>query len=372
MHQSKHSTTTQIQVPELTLKKGSKVLYMTHLALGDYVYQGAFLKALSKQYPDVQIDVWIDDCRNKKKSWHSGRNSTLQQWLAKENHLNTIYPIASSNEHREQLIADAKNQQYDFIVFVATTRAPAYLKVAQAINANATIVGTEPKNLLSRLFYRNQYKSLSTTIALSELATSQHISDFYNHIFSRLFAVSLDEQQRSREILFTNSLGEQGKQQINAWRNAKKLSNGPTIFINHISTNEKRDWQLSQLAELTAKLTEKSPNTLFVLNAPPHKFDEVSSWCAQQTNIAVEAFSATKDFFELPSVMQACDLVISVETAIMHIASSLSLPQIALIRESASSWRPLKANSVLEGKKRVDNIAASEVVIAAENILKLA
>ena len=69
--------------------------------------------------------------------------------------------------------------------------------------------------------------------------------------------------------------------------------------------------------------------------------------------------------------MLACDLVISVETAIMHLASSLSLPQIALIRKSASSWRPLKASKVLTGKKRVDNIAASKVVEAANQVLSL-
>lgn len=44
-----------------------KVLYMSHLALGDYIYQGAFLKALTESYPNIKLDIWIDDCRKKRK-----------------------------------------------------------------------------------------------------------------------------------------------------------------------------------------------------------------------------------------------------------------------------------------------------------------
>jgi hypothetical protein len=43
-----------------------KVLYMSHLALGDYIYQGPFLKALADTYPNIKLDVWIDDCRKKR------------------------------------------------------------------------------------------------------------------------------------------------------------------------------------------------------------------------------------------------------------------------------------------------------------------
>ena len=32
-----------------------KLLYMTHLALGDYVYQGPFLKALALSQPNIQL-----------------------------------------------------------------------------------------------------------------------------------------------------------------------------------------------------------------------------------------------------------------------------------------------------------------------------
>ena len=87
MHYTEQSDKLNTHTPELTLTNKSKILYMTHLALGDYVYQGAFLKALADAYSGLQIDVWIDDCRSNQKSWHSGRNSPISNtstfhWLA--------------------------------------------------------------------------------------------------------------------------------------------------------------------------------------------------------------------------------------------------------------------------------------------------
>ena len=40
---------------------------MSHLALGDFVYHGALLKAIKQAYPNLEIDIWMDDCRDKKK-----------------------------------------------------------------------------------------------------------------------------------------------------------------------------------------------------------------------------------------------------------------------------------------------------------------
>ncbi|MGB0458681.1 MAG: hypothetical protein ACPGGM_01565 [Porticoccaceae bacterium] len=44
-----------------------RILYMSHLALGDYIYQGPFLRALTESNPNIRLDIWIDDCRKKRK-----------------------------------------------------------------------------------------------------------------------------------------------------------------------------------------------------------------------------------------------------------------------------------------------------------------
>jgi ADP-heptose:LPS heptosyltransferase len=344
---------------------------MTHLALGDYIYQGAYLYELKAKYPNIQLDIWTDDCRTKNKSWHSGRNCSLQQWLSKEKHLNNVYPIASCDEDRRKIVAQAVKEDYDFIIFVASSRSIDYLKIAKQISTRAITVGTEPKNLLTKLVYNHKFKQLTTKISLGLVRQSDHISDFYNHIFKKLFAIDLIKEQRTRSIHMSEQHLIKSQQLIQKWRIKHGLAHGPTIFINHLSTNKKRDWKLEQISELMAQLKAKHHDILFVINTPPHLFSDVSDWCNKQKMQATEAFSAPEDFFQLPAMMLSCDLIISCETAIMHIASSLNLPFIALIRESATIWQPPAANAVLKGRKRVDEIAASEVANEALKCLAL-
>lgn len=351
--------------PVIPLANAKKVLYMTHLALGDYVYQGAFIKQLCELHPHIQFDIWIDDCREQKKIWHQGRNTTLQQWLSEESHIHCVYPIAASKQEHDALIEQARAEQYDYVVYMATTRIEAYIKVATKIAAQAKIIGTQSTSLLSQLIHRKQYQNLDYKISLAELKTSDHISDFYNLVFHTLFGFTLSREERLRAIPLSSKDTLNAQSLLKSWQEKHGTCDGKTLFINHLSTNSKRDWQLSQVEELIITLHQHYPNTLFVINTPPHYLNDIKKWCRQSKalqHIAIEPFSATNSFFELPSLMTLCQLIISVETAIMHLASSLALPQIAMIRKSASAWKPLGAEQVLLGNKRVDNISVSQVV----------
>jgi ADP-heptose:LPS heptosyltransferase len=111
-------------------------------------------------------------------------------------------------------------------------------------------------------------------------------------------------------------------------------------------------------------LGERFPLCLFILNAPPSDFESLNYWAKNNPitkYLAIEAYTAKENFFELPGLMSLCSLVISVETAIMHLASSLNIQQIALIRQSAKHWRPLNNSQVLKGRQRVDSITPHEV-----------
>ncbi len=365
MHHTVASLADAPKAPILPLAKTKKVLYMTHLALGDYVYQGAFIKRLCDAYPNVQFDIWIDDCRTHKKDWHQGRNTALQQWLSLESHINHVYPIAHSANEQQQLIQDAQAQDYDYVIFVATNRVHSYLKVAKQIVSEDKVIGTQSGRLLDKIRYHNQYKSLAGSVSLKALKNIAHISDFYNLTFNQIFGISLNANERLRQIAIAQDVREKAASKIRLWQERHNLQSSKVIFINHLSTNAKRDWQISKVENLILQLAEKHPSALFIINTPPHQLKQVSNWCKenqQLKQVAVEPFSATENFFDLPAMMAECQLIISVETAIMHLASSLQLPQIALIRRSAKQWQPLHANKILFGEKRVDGITVDDVI----------
>jgi ADP-heptose:LPS heptosyltransferase len=76
-----------------------------------------------------------------------------------------------------------------------------------------------------------------------------------------------------------------------------------------------------------------------------------------------ELFSAEENFFQLPAVLEQCDLIVSVETAVMHLANAVHVPVIALMRQKNPEWAPIdKANStVITALQRRDWVKAISV-----------
>jgi heptosyltransferase-3 len=84
-------------------------------------------------------------------------------------------------------------------------------------------------------------------------------------------------------------------------------------------------------------------------------------------------FSAEENFFQLPAILSLCDLIISVETAVMHLANAVHVPVIALMRQKNPEWAPIdQANSTIitvAGRNDwVDAITVDQVMAALEKV----
>ncbi|MDF2179278.1 glycosyltransferase family 9 protein [Aliiglaciecola sp. CAU 1673] len=355
-------------VPERLLLQAKRVLYMTHLALGDFVYQRAYLAELVARYPQLSVDIWIDDCRSRHKAWHEGRNQTLVQWLKAEDHLQQIYPIARDKKHRQSMLKQAREVQYDLVVFIASTRSEQYARYARQIAPKAYVVGTltnPAHHALSKWWY---FRQLDGYLKVDSLHSRQdlHISDIYQQKFKQLLGLSLPAEKRVAPLNVEENALIEARDQLAKWTQKTGLNASSTLFINHLSTTSKRDYQWSQLTELLLAIQASQGPTLFVLNVPPAQLQETKDRLARETvlqQLAIQPFSASH-FVQLPAMIAASDRVITVETAIMHLAACVGTPQVALLRDSATSWRPLGPAVLVYGKERVDRIPVSQVVEA--------
>ena len=82
------------------------------------------------------------------------------------------------------------------------------------------------------------------------------------------------------------------------------------------------------------------------------------------------------NFFQLPSVLKQCLLVISVETSIIHLAAALNVPVIALMRSKYPEWVPLgKAFKTLviarDRKSWVKDISTLDVIMRIKEYSKI-
>ncbi|WP_105255821.1 glycosyltransferase family 9 protein [Pseudoalteromonas sp. T1lg75] len=344
------------------LQQAKRILYMSHLALGDYVYQGVFLQQLAATYPHLEIDVWFDDCREQRKSWHGGRNQILGQWLESEPNISHIYANPDSEQQRQQQIQDAQQRHYDLVFFIATTRSERFCHYARLIAGDGCAVGAYALNAVQRWQHKEAIAALDASIKVSKSTRFDHISEFYRHHFHAL--VAMDSPARAFQQLRVPQL------YLDALQNSDELDN--FVFINHLSTTEKRDWQLAQVFECIATLHQAQPTLRFVINATNEQVTQLQHQVQsnnQLRDINISTFSAKRHFYELPAMISRARLVISVETAIMHLAAALNVPALALIRAKAHQWRPLGPGEILVGGKRVDSISAQTVADKALALL---
>jgi ADP-heptose:LPS heptosyltransferase len=341
---------------------------MTHLAIGDFVYQGVWLNALKAKYPQLAIDIWFDDCRRKPHSWAAGRNKTLGEWLETDGSFDTIYPLVGDLAERKAQIAAASGKDYDLIIFVGKNRSEQFAKIARQISSSAFIVATRSKplnNFPAKWWY---FRKLDGWLSFDDYARRyQRITDIYANIFRKVFGLAA-EDAGGRALLalkydpkyditakaFFDSFGDDGEQRS-------------FVFLNHLTTAARKDYPWDQLREVVLALNQRFTNLAFVVNCPPDKFDETSALIKQDDQLralALKAFTATDSFFELPAVMAECEITITVDTATSHLAAALDKPQVAIMADDVKLWQPPGNSLILEGNGRASSITPEQVVEA--------
>jgi ADP-heptose:LPS heptosyltransferase len=122
------------------------------------------------------------------------------------------------------------------------------------------------------------------------------------------------------------------------------------VFLNAYSKTVERSWPLERMIELIKAMRAQAAwrDAGFVVNVVPEELERARALFARYPLEHTRLFSAEDNFFQLPAVLSLCDLVISVETAVMHLANAVHVPVIALMRQKTPEWAPIdKRNSTV-------------------------
>lgn len=350
------------------LVNAKRILYMTHLAIGDFVYQGVWLNALKSKYPHLAIDIWFDDCRRKPHSWAAGRNKTLGEWLRADGSFDTIFPIVANLAEREAQIRTAGSKDYDLIVFVGKNRSEQFAKVARQISPAAFVVATKSKpfnNPLAKWWY---FRKLDGQLSFDEYAhRHQRITEIYANIFRKVFGLTADDAggRESLAIKYDPGYTVKARRYIASFGDDDKQRS--FVFINHLSTAARKDYPWNQLKEVILALDQRFDRLAFIINSPPDKIDETTALIEQDEQLsgrAIKAFTAIDSFFELPAVMAECSITISVDTATSHLSASLGIPQVAIMADDVKLWQPPGDSLILEGSGKASSITPARIVEA--------
>jgi ADP-heptose:LPS heptosyltransferase len=354
-------------IPPELLKEGGKILFIAHLALGDYTYLQNFFRAFAQAHPGLEIHLWVDEVRRTSRSeaWKFLKSYALYDWVGNCPFFSRVYRRTYSPELFRESIAEAQREQYPVVVSLATLRPHFYASLAREISPDGFIAGMKPRTRLTQLHHLPAYRKLDAAISPDAPPgmPDAHITDVYAGWFRQLFGLEVPPAARFPFVDIPKEWIDMARQQLRQWDfpEGAKL-----VFINPYAKTGKRCWPLEKVVALIREMSAQEAwrDACFIVNAVPQELEHARGAIEHQRLQRTRIFSAEENFFQLPAMLQQCDLIISVETAVMHLANAVGVPVIALMRQKNPEWVPIdRENSVvITAAKRSDWVKEIPVV----------
>jgi ADP-heptose:LPS heptosyltransferase len=357
-------------VPAGVLARADRILFVTHLAIGDFTYLQACLSAFARAWPHVRIHVWVDERRRTADTaaWPMLRRYALYDWLAACPWIDKVYDSTYSPASFERSIDAARAAGYPVVASLAVVDCHRYARLARRISPRGFVVGlTRPAERLLHVPSRwAGYRKLDAALPVYGAAEARrlHISDIYAGWFARCFGVDVPERW-----------AQAARAQFADWGFAPGQS---VVFVNAYSKSPDRTWPLERVAALARSLRKRLAwrGVTVVVNVVPEALEEARRMFEGRPDPAlahVRLFSADAHFFQLPAVLRLCSLVISVETAVMHLANAVGVPVVALMRRNHPEWAPIdRARSTVimvpDADDWVTRIGVDEVLAAVDGL----
>ena len=183
-----------------------------------------------------------------------------------------------------------------------------------------------------------------------------HISDVYADWFRALTGLAIAPAERLPFVLVPPEWQADARARLAGWGFAGQR--GQLVFVNPFAKTKKRCWPLERVAELIAAMQQQDDwkDACFLVNAMPHELARAREVVSSYNLARTQFFSATDNFFQWPAMLAECDLIVSVETAVMHLANAVHVPVVALMRQKNPEWVPVDRDNsiVITAAKRRD------------------
>jgi len=354
-------------IPSDLLKKSDKILFIAHLALGDYTYLQNCFQAFARAYPHLKLHLWVDEVRRTSDAsqWPHLKKNVLYDWLDACDFIDKVYKQNYSPELFQESIREARQEQYPIVVSLGTLRPHFYADLAREISPHGFVFGLKKPQGLQGLLHWFSYRKLDASLDpdVADRASAPHISDVHAEWFRQLAGVDIPPAERIPFVHIPEQFVEGARQRLHEWGFDRRQ--GKLVFINPFAKTRKRCWPVERVAELitTMRTQPEWRDACFIVNAVPQEVDNVKAMLARRQLDRTELFSANENFFQLPAMLAQCDLIVSVETAVMHLANAVGVPVVALMRQKTPEWAPVdKANStVITADQRRDWVKAIPV-----------
>jgi hypothetical protein len=196
-------------IPADLLKKSDKILFIAHLALGDYTYLQNCFAAFARTYPHLKLHLWVDEVRRTSDAaqWPHLKKNVLYDWLAACDFIDKVYNQNYSPDLFQASIKDAQQERYPIVVALGTLRPHFYAGLAREISPDGFVVGIKkplgPLDLHRYFTFRKLDASLNPDVA--DRSSAPHISDVHAEWFRQLANVDIPQARASPSCTSPNA-----------------------------------------------------------------------------------------------------------------------------------------------------------------------
>ena len=183
-----------------------------------------------------------------------------------------------------------------------------------------------------------------------------------------MFGLKITEQERLPYVDIPLLWQQAADRQLAQWDFDRQQK---TVFLNGFSKAIHRSWSLHKVFALAAAIKQQPAwrGANIIINVVPESLDGARALFSEAGLGQTQLFSAEQNFFELPAMLSRCQLIISVETAVMHLANAVHVPVIALMRQTSPEWTPinLAISTIIKtttAKAWVEEISVDQVLQA--------
>jgi ADP-heptose:LPS heptosyltransferase len=323
----------------IDLSKANKILFLRKdNKIGYMLVNTIAFRELKKVYPDIKIEVVC------------GKDSA--EIISESPYVNEVYIFQKGILKEQKLIKKLKSNKYDILIDLSEQTTFDKLMYIGKIGADVNIG-----------FKKSEYKLYD--ISIENDFSAKH--EFYRYF--ELLKIFNIESFNNKYDIFLN------KKYIAEAENRIKNFKGINVILNRYGANKHRTFNEENMKKITDKILNISSKINIILLYPPFKEQESINFAKKYKNNRLICFKEMKSIMESAALIKNSDVVITPETAIVHIACALNTNLVSIYRnskEKVNEWGPISDKAVVvmsDNKKDINDIEIEKIIIEIKNFL---
>lgn len=334
-------TPLKIVSPENIFPTNLKILILRQDRIGDLIVSTSIIKELRRHLPTANIDVLLS-----KKNFQA--SACISPFV------NCIFIYSKKINHTAMLIRKLRKQKYDLVIDLfdnSSTTSSFFIKTIKSKYS----LGFDKEN-----------STIYTHIVPLPDKTKFHIIDRISLI---LFPFGINPEELSLKPFYPI------KNEIRAiaQKELLKVSNKLLVAVNVAGSDRNKYIGIENLKDLFILTQEFLPQLDLVLFSTREYEKEIKKLAEE---LKISTAPLFDDFDTYANYLSICDIIITPDTAAVHLASAFNKPCIALYKGTTENsllpWYPYKTKYIsLETKgDRISDIPPVEIIKALKEIIQ--